>query len=113
MKKAFIVIALFMSSNAFAGFACTGNISGVTLTPGGAVLVSTLMNWRYQNICNLTSPTNNTTTEACQAIYAMLLTAQTTGKKISMWFNAGDCSKESQADWSTLENWYYGPMLNE
>lgn|GEM_PF-5896308 len=112
-QRAIIFLILLLSTRAFAGFSCSGPVSGVALTPGGALVVQELMAWRYQVICNMNTTSNGVEPKTCQAIYAMFLTAQTTQRSITMWFDSGDCNSESQADWSALENWYYGPLLNK
>ena len=112
-KKISIVVLLCFPFVSHANFECTGAVSGVTLSPQGAVVVASLKDWSYQTICNVSNQSNGVNPEACKAIYSLLLTAQTTNKTVTFWFNAGDCTAGSQPSWTALANWYLGPKIND
>jgi len=109
----FTLFLLTFSGNLLANIECSGSVGGVTLSPGGDVFMGAFKNWDWQKVCNVEIKINNTTPSSCKAILSLLLTAQTTKKNVSFWFNDNQttCEASEQARWTTLQNWYFGPKL--
>ena len=106
------IVCLLLSTSAYAGFSCTGQVTGVTMTPSGMVVIEKFKDWNWQYLCRVNTTYNGVDAESCKAILSLLMTAQTSKKDVSFWFNAGDCtSYSSQPNWTALSNWYYGPRL--
>jgi len=111
MKFIIPLLLLFVSSHSYAGFECAGNVKGVTLVPNGEVYMASFKNWDWLKVCNVSVAANGVTTEACKAIFSLLLTAQTTNKQVKFWLNDGSCAASSQVSWTYLKSWYFGPEL--
>ncbi|TQV71325.1 hypothetical protein FKG94_19620 [Exilibacterium tricleocarpae] len=105
-----VVLSLF-SFTSYSNVECKGEVAGVTLSPSGQLHVKKFKNWRWIKICSVHNTINNTSPEACRAIYSLLLAAQVSKKEVSFWFNEGDCQVSSQTPWTLLNSWYFGPML--
>ncbi|GFE83477.1 hypothetical protein GCM10011487_54770 [Steroidobacter agaridevorans] len=107
--------ALFAVALAFAGsaqaYTCQGRVTGVTLSPSGQLTAAEIAGLQWPYLCELNgSSESNATTQTCKAIYALLLTAQASGKHVQLWFNdSGDCTTHTA--WQPLTGWYWGPML--
>jgi len=106
-----ILLYFGLCSHSLAGFECRGSVAGVTIAPGGDIYMEKFKNWSWMRVCNVNQDANGSNPEACKAIYSLLLTAQTTKKEVSFWFNAGSCQEESQTSWQYLNSWYFGPKL--
>jgi hypothetical protein len=116
MKKNLFVglcVSLF-SASAFSNYVCSGAVNGVGIDPkSGAILVQSIGVLEWPKLCSVRAEINGTSVEACKVIYSTLLTAQTTQKSVTLWFNDGkDCSKVSHVPWETLTGWYFGPVIN-
>lgn len=117
MNKLSIVslfIAGMASAQVNANYVCTGNVTGVSINPkNGDLLAETVGPLKWPKICNLETELSGINPATCKIIYSTLLTAQTTNKKVTLWFNDNkDCSTASHPPWETLTGWYFGPKLS-
>jgi hypothetical protein len=116
LSKAIAVVAtVLVSAGAAQAYTCEGPVTGVTVGPSGKLAAAEIAGLQWPYLCELNGASEaNTTTETCKAIYALLLTAQASGKKVRLWFNdSGDCTSTTHAAWQDLTGWYWGPMLVE
>jgi hypothetical protein len=62
--------------------------------------------------CQLGGSANNVSAEACKGILTVLLTAQTTGKTVTLWFD-DDLTCSTHPSWAWLNTFYWGPTIND
>jgi disulfide bond formation protein DsbB len=104
-------LALFLSAPVFAAdYSCSGPVNGVSITPGGIVAAASAGGQSWGFFCQLGQTTNGVTPEACKAILTILLTAQTTDKRVTIWFR-DDLSCSANRGWNWLSTVYWGPMI--
>jgi hypothetical protein len=104
--RACLVSLIFLSAQAHAVYSCTGPVGGVSIDGSGSIVVAQLAGIHWQVVCNVNVAQNNFEPNACKAIYTHLITAQTTGKTITIHFNdSGSCA--SHADWTTASGLYF------
>lgn len=111
-----ICSCLMVSINLHAeNYTCGGNVTGVGIDPiSGSILVENIGPLVWPRLCSVERETNSISPEACRIIYTTLLTAQTTGKPVRMWFRSpGACDKETHVPWYPLKDWYFGPVIED
>ncbi|EPF7755558.1 hypothetical protein ACSVMW_004644, partial [Vibrio parahaemolyticus] len=116
MKKALIAILLSgLSFASYGKYTCVGEVKGLSIdAKKGEVLVEKLGPLNWPKLCRLDGDYNGINQETCRTIYSTLLTAQTTNKEVTLWFNdRGDCTDSSHTPWEWLTGWYFGPKLND
>ena len=122
IQSLILVATIAIASQASAGYSCATTVNALGVSKEGYVHANfaELNNSQGVNVCNLASAFNGVGIEACQGIFDVLLSAQLSGKSVSVWFDASNtagtnCS--SQQSWMSLGNdlgadgWYYGPTL--
>lgn len=115
IRKQFIrvtstVLLALTASPAFATYACIGPVTGVTVGPTGVVSAQSAGGQQWAYFCRLGVTENSVSPEACKGVLTVLLTAQTTGKNVQLWFDDGlTCS--THPTWAWLAVWYWGPQL--
>ena len=114
MKKVIAILLTFLSTNAFATYTCEGVVEGVSINPkNGRVLVEKIGDIIWVELCSVESEYNYVNPETCKGIYSLLLTAQSSKKKVMLWFDDEDsgmnCS--NHPNWQALTGWYFGPKL--
>lgn len=79
----------------------TCKVKGISIDPvSGGLLVEKLGPLSWPMLCEVDSDANGVSQETCRTIYSTLLTAQTTNKEITLWFNdKGDCTDDSHKPW--------------
>jgi uncharacterized SAM-dependent methyltransferase len=93
-------------------YACNGPVNGVTVNPSGVVSAAAAGGQSWGFFCQLGSSINNVSAEACKGILAVLMTAQASGKTVTLWFDDNlTCS--THASWAWLDTVYWGPSMNE
>lgn len=111
----FLAGAVFLaaSNSVSAAYTCTGPVVGLTINPlNGVVQPQQVAGLQWPTMCSVETVANGVSTETCKNIYAMLLSAQATGKDVMLWFNdGGDCSSASHPAWQPLQGWYFGPQI--
>jgi hypothetical protein len=115
LKISMLLPLLLSSVLADASYTCSGGVQGVGIEPStGVIFAEGIGPLEWTKLCSVSKTLNNIEPESCKVIYSTLLTAQTTGKQVRLWFNDGkNCSKESHAPWYELKGWYFGPVLEE
>ncbi|EGR0711319.1 hypothetical protein EX463_13250 [Vibrio alginolyticus] len=116
MKKILIIVFLsLVSSASYAKYKCQGQVKGISIDPvSGGLLVEKLGPLSWPMLCEVDSDANGVSQETCRTIYSTLLTAQTTNKEITLWFNdKGDCTDDSHKPWEWLTGWYFGPRISD
>lgn len=99
-----------------AQYSCTGKISAMVVDRSGNLMVVNgpgIVNYAY--LCNVKEPGNGVDPQTCRQIQGVLMTAQTTGRTITMWYDdAFNCSANNttHGNWNYLSSWYFGPQLN-
>lgn len=112
-RKFFIIISLslLISQSAFATYTCTGKVKGTTVHPNGTIYVEGIgTGLRWVTLCSLKVDYGSVSPEACKAIHATLLTAQTADKSVTLWFN-DSLTCTTHTAWRQLTGWYFGPKL--
>ncbi len=109
--KAIATVLLGLAASpAFATYSCSGPVSGVTVGPTGVVSAASAGGQQWTYFCRLGVTENGVSPEACKGVLTVLLTAQTTGKNVQLWFDDGlTCS--THPTWAWLSVWYWGPQL--
>lgn len=107
------IAALFCAAPAMAvQYACAGPVNGVTVAPSGVVSAAAAGGQNWGHFCQLGATVNNVSPEACKGILAVLLTAQASGKTVTVWYD-DDLSCSTHASWAWLNTVYWGPTINE
>lgn len=106
------VLLVGISPIAFANYSCVGPVSGTQIAPNGVVMANTIAGIGTPYLCSVNTTTNGVSPDACKAIFALLLTAESQGRNVIMWLNDEPNTCSSHAGWSWLSGWYWGPMLN-
>ncbi|MCW8879704.1 MAG: hypothetical protein OQK51_21810 [Kangiellaceae bacterium] len=114
MKKILILLLTCMSLSAHASYTCTGQVTGVSISPSnGKVLVEKIGDLIWVELCSVQSSHNNVEPETCKNIYSLLISAQLSKKEVMLWFNDEDqgmnCSNHPR--WRPLTGWYFGPSI--
>ena len=106
-----LAATLLLVSPLVEAYECVGPVTGTQISPTGVVSASVTagMSWVY--LCSVSSTTNGVAPDTCKTIYATLLTAETQGRQVILWFNDDPNTCASHAAWSWLTGWYWGPML--
>ena len=106
-------VGALSSAPAFAvHYACGGPVNGVTVSPGGVVSAAAAGGQSWGYFCQLGATTNNVSTEACKGILAVLLTAQASGKSVTVWYD-DDLTCSTHASWAWLNTVYWGPTISD
>jgi hypothetical protein len=111
-KRLWLLMVAALSQPAPAtAYVCQGVVKGLSVESGGDVLVQsvgTSMSW--PRLCNVSRDANGSTPATCKAFYATLLTAQTTGRSVTVWIH-GDASDTNRcaslAPWQYVEGFYF------
>jgi hypothetical protein len=93
-------------------YACSGPVSGVTAGPSGVVSAAAAGGQSWGYFCQLGAVSNNVSAEACKGILAVLLSAQATGKSVTVWYD-DDLTCSTHPSWAWLNTLYWGPSINE
>jgi hypothetical protein len=99
-----LMALVFVSTSpaAFAGYECTGPVQGVSVFLANGDLVAEkvgLVSW--PRLCNLRVTANAIPPEMCKIMYTALLTAQASGKTVTLFVN------NNTATCATLAGWVY------
>jgi hypothetical protein len=110
-----VLASLWFATPAWATYSCTGPVDSVSVSPGtGIVILSMTGSLNAVYLCNVDttwSSANGTVTPTqCKAFLSILLSAQASGRSVSLAFNdALTCTTHDA--WAALTGWYYGPVL--
>jgi hypothetical protein len=66
---------------------CTGTVTYLGIQNDGGIVVGGPNGIPDIEICSVTTPVNNFTTDNCKAVYATLLAAKVSGQQVSVYFN--------------------------
>lgn len=110
-----MILGFALSTNSWATYSCSGPVGGLGIEPAtGDVIVESLAGLAWPRLCSVSRSANGIDPQACKTVYSALLTAQTTGKSVNLWFDddvsGGNCG--THPSWQFLEGWYFGPKLN-
>ena len=87
-KFAVAASLVILSSAANANYTCSGPVKGVSLeVTTGDILVESIGNVSWPRLCNINYVGNGIPPAVCKNVHAMLLTAQTLGKSVTLWSN--------------------------
>ena len=98
---------LSASPTALAGYTCTGPVRGVAIDIGGDVLIESIGTVLWPRLCNVRAPANAVVPEACRTIYASLLSAQMSGRSVTIWVNDSATSCTSLPQWQYVTGFYF------
>lgn len=103
------IVLAALSAQAQATYTCSGAVKGVSVEPtSGDVLarsIGTAMSW--PRFCSLRQDRNGITPAGCKAVYASLLTAQASGRSVTVWVNGPSASCEALSSWHFVEGFYF------
>lgn len=105
--------SVLTSQTALADYTCSGPVSGVQISPGGVVSATSYAGLSWVYLCSVETSQNGVSPATCKSIYAMLLTAQTSGKSVTLWFNDEPKTCTSHTPWTWITGWYWGPALQD
>jgi hypothetical protein len=96
-------------------YPCTGMVEQVTTPPGGVVNVTLAFSsgrMEWQDLCSVAVEANGVAPASCRAMLAALLTAQASGRRVTMWFDHPSQSC-SATPWTSIreKGWYWGPAV--
>jgi len=113
-KTILFFILMIATGSANAIYTCSGPVTGVAIEPAtGDLIPETAGGLSWPRMCSVSVDKNGISTESCKVIYSTLLTAQTTGKNVTLWFNdSGNCSSSSHPEWQLLHGWYFMRLNN-
>jgi hypothetical protein len=110
-----LLVCLSFSTPAWAAYTCTGTVDSVSVSPGTGVVIlymSAGLNAVY--LCTVdgsSASANGTVTPTqCKAFLSILMTAQASGRSVSLAFN-DSLTCTTHDPWAWLTGWYYGPVL--
>ena len=103
------IVLAALSAQAHATYTCSGTVKGVSVEPTtGDVLaesIGTSMSW--PRFCSLRQDSNGITTAGCKAVYTALLTAQASGRSVTVWVNGPTASCGALPAWNFVEGFYF------
>jgi hypothetical protein len=106
-----MLLLCFFSVNSLAAYTCTGLVKGVSIeAKTGDLLVAQIGELKWPRLCKVDNEYDRISAEACKVVYSTLITAQTSKKKVTLWFNDAKSCTEHDA-WRPIPGWYFGPML--
>ena len=105
------LLSALLPELALASYFCNGPVQSVTVSPSGVVtLDAPEAGVHYGYLCTIGNEENNVTSEACKSIFALLLTAKSTGRLVQFGFDdTSSCA--AHPSWAWVTGWYWGPML--
>jgi hypothetical protein len=104
-------MSLLTTPLAWAGYSCTGIVSGTQIAPNGNVGAANMAGMTWIFLCNVSISVNGVDPSTCKAIYATLLAAEAQGRGVTLWLNDEPNTCASHPEWGMLTGWYWGPML--
>lgn len=108
-----MVSALFAPSAAYAGFTCAGPVSATSIDTVSGDVLTNVGDLSWTRLCNVHLAANGVSVEACKITYATLLTAQTTGKSVVVYYNAATQTPCNQITaWNYLAGFYFLTLSN-
>ncbi len=113
MLRIFLILTALLMSISANAYTCSGLVTGISIEAStGDLLVESIGPLKWPRLCRVDNEVRGISAEACKVVYSTLLTAQTSNKPVTLWFNDDkDCSVDSHTPWRTLTGWYFGPML--
>jgi hypothetical protein len=106
-----IAVLLPMFGVANANTFCQGQIAEVAVSPNGNVSVNTpALSSSHVFLCNLGEDANGVGSGACKGILSVLLAAKATGSTVAWAFLDDSMACGQRPAWTTLSNWYWGPV---
>lgn len=110
-RALFFLLMLFAFSYP-STYQCTGPVTGVSINPKtGEVVAENIGTLEWPKFCDVNNEINGVDPESCKIIFTALLTAQISGKSVTLWFeDDNDCS--THTPWQLLTGWYFGPKIN-
>lgn len=102
------VALLLTSSTAFAGYTCSGKVSGVAMElDNGDVFAESIGAVSWPRLCNMHVAANGIPPDVCKSIYATLLSAQATGKSVTFWVNDTATTCQTLVAWQYVNGLYF------
>lgn len=109
------------------GTECNGRVADLGLNPDGAIFLSMKSDagselFSHAILCSTRAPSNAIEPAACRAIYATLLAAKLSDRRVSLWIdgrasNSSDCTPTRVKPYVVLPNsptdWYFGPVIRD
>lgn len=106
-----VVAAIFCAPAMAAQYFCSGPVTGVTVSPSGVVQAENAGGQSWGYFCQIGATNNGVSSDACKAILTVLLTAQATGKSVTIAYDDANNCTTSRA-WSWLNTIYWGPKID-
>jgi hypothetical protein len=112
MKKVILTTLVLSTSflspiDAWANHACSGKVISVDIHAPGYVLTHIEGSGQGNRVCSLSEAYGEISTEACNAMYSLLLSAKATDKPIKMWFNNDSDVSCNKGQWKFLADWLF------
>ncbi|MGX9773216.1 hypothetical protein ACWYXN_06865 [Janthinobacterium aestuarii] len=78
-------LSLITSVPASANYTCSGPVKGVAINGLGGVVAESIGKVQWAFLCNVETATNGISPATCKVMYATLITAQTSGRNVTLW----------------------------
>ena len=106
-RRIVLVAWLAFASAQAPAYVCQGVVKGVSVDTSGDVLVQSVgMSMIWPRFCSVVQAANGVAPGACKVLYTQFLTAQTTGRAVTVWIH-GDANDTNAC--ATLVGWQYVP----
>ncbi|MER2498452.1 hypothetical protein ABS858_20455 [Vibrio neptunius] len=95
MKKILWLTGILFSTSSLADISCNGNVKHILQYANGDVNVVTSYRNTYTVMCNIDKHWKGVSPESCQGMLSVLLTAQSTGRNIGVYYSGDQYTCEN------------------
>lgn len=113
MKKILFVVGLIFSTNVFANISCIGEVKNVLQYANGTVNVYTSYRGNYTVMCSVKDHWKGVSPESCKGMLSILLTAQSTGKKIATYYSGDQYTCQTLPHYGSAPGPVYVGIVND
>ncbi|MDC5822107.1 hypothetical protein [Vibrio europaeus] len=112
MKKLLLAL-LLVSPAAMADIQCSGEVKNVLQYHNGSVNVFTTYRNDYTVMCNVKDHWKGVSPESCKGMLSVLLTAQSTGKKIATYYSGDQYTCQTLPYYGSAPGPVYVGIVND
>lgn len=113
MKKLLIAIGLLMSGPVLADISCTGQVKNVLQYANGTINVFTSYRGDYTVMCSVKDHWKGVSPESCKGMLSVLLTAQSTGKRIATYYSGNQYTCQTLPHYGSAPGPVYVGIAND
>lgn len=112
MKKLLLAL-LLVSPSALANIGCVGTVTKVLQYANGSVNVHTSYRNDYTVMCNIKDHWKGVSPESCKSMVSILLTAQSTGKRIVTYYSGDQYTCQTLPYYGSAPGPVYVGIVND